>query len=107
MLLASIEATAWPSKQGQHRDQDVLNATFKQGDHEPIDFSTDSLSGLDETAMWIIPASFVNEPLLDKHGTQLGIQFAQNPPLFFAVPFINVSRVFPEPEKPLNLPAES
>lgn len=60
-----------------------------------------------QAALRILPGQQDDEPVLQHHADQLGIQFAQHPPGVCRSPLINVPILLPKLEKPFDLPALS
>ena len=56
------------------------------------------LRRLAQTILWISPAADEQYPMLDNHGDELGIDFAQNPPRLFTPRYVNLSVTFEELE---------
>jgi hypothetical protein len=103
-LLARIQATA-----RLHAAQDVrqflLQLALVQGYHQATRFSTHYLCRFEETAVRVLPAPQLDEPVLQEHRTELGIHFTQDAPGFLTASLINVPMLFPQPKQAFDLPA--
>src|SRR3954468_10589070 len=107
MGFAPIEVASSLTKQTEDGSQRGLDSALKQGDHETIDFPTQDLSRFEQAAMWVVPAPLMEKPLLNEHGTDLRIQFTQNPIGLFRAPFIDFAVFLPKAKEALDLPAQA
>src|SRR2546422_10892099 len=62
---------------------------------------------LHQTTPGVLPAAFMDEPLLDEHSRQLAIHFAQDAPGLFAAPVVDLPMLFPQPEESFERPSEA
>src|SRR2546421_9154389 len=91
----------------QNVGENLFQSSFIQGAHDEIGFSAHHLSGFEEAAMRILPTALVQQPLLDHHRRQLGINLRQDAPRFFTARVLKVTMLFPQTEKSLDLPAQT
>jgi hypothetical protein len=95
MVFTPIELAAVLAKQMEGRSQCDLHSSLKQGNHEAIDLSTQNLGRFKEPAMGIMPAALVDEPLLNEHRTDLGVEFPENASRLFRAQGVNLPLLFP------------
>ncbi len=94
MGLASIELTA-SLHAGEQRGQDRLQPSLLQAHHDPSSLTPTELARFHDTVHGVVPAAQMDQPLLDDHGTELGIHFTQNPPGIVAAPAVHLPILLP------------
>jgi hypothetical protein len=94
-------------QRAQHGLQRVLQWPFPQGHHDAIGFPPQGSRPLHQAAMRIVPTAHVQQPVLDEHRRQFGVQLTEDPPALLGAPFIDLPFVFPEPKEPLDRPSHA
>lgn len=64
----------------------------------------DHVGEFDETALFVLPGTQDNEPMVQENADEFGIEFAHDPPAVRHAPFINVFILLPTLGEQFNLP---
>ena len=84
----------------------ALQVPVPQAHHQPIRFPPHHLRRLDQAALRVLPAAGLNEPVLDQHRRQLGIDLTQDAPALLGAPFVDLPTLFPQAKEPFDLPPD-
>jgi hypothetical protein len=88
--LSALLQTRARLQSAQHGLQCLLQGPFPQGDHDPISFAPQGARPLQQAAMRVLPTAHSQQPVLDKHRRQFGVQFAEDPPALLGAPLIDL-----------------
>jgi hypothetical protein len=89
-----------------HRFQGRLSPILHQSHPDAASFPTDHLRRFLQTAMGIRPAASGDEPVLDPHRAQLGVDLTENAPRLPAAPPIDPPLLFPQFEEQFDRPSQ-
>ena len=105
MFLALVDLTARTHASCDQAQGGAQTAVAGQRFHERPSRITYHLGQFDQAALRIVPGEEHDEPVLQHHPDQLGIQFTQHPPRIGRVPLIHLTVLFPQFVQQLHLPA--
>src|SRR5258708_5185342 len=105
MLLALVHVATRlhaPLNEPQGRAQRAISS---QGFHQGVGAIAHHLGEFDQTALSVLPGKEHDQPVLQYHPNQLGIQFTHRSPGMGSAPFIHMGILLPELVKQFHLPA--
>ena len=105
MLLALIHLTPRAHTPLDERQSGTERAISRQGFHQGVGAIAHHLGQFDQTALCVVPGKEDDEPVLQHHPNQFGIDFTQGAPGIGRAPLVDLGVLLPQFLQQFHLPA--